>query len=423
MGKTTITKKGIRLLVKLAASGKALSFTRVTVGTGSLPDGVSPEDMEGLNSYKMDGVLASCNASENTAAIIFQVSSINVEHDFIVTEAGLFANDPDLGEILYTYLDMSEDPQYVYSQGSSISKFLEITLNVVIGTEVNVTAVINPGSLVKRDDFDAAEARIDKLETPKFDDVGEDIPDYQTAFNLIKSNTTISSLLTAIKSVLKFSGAMVESLEAKKMDTAGGDISNTKIVTMDNIAAEFPVPVPGDTGAGFAGKVRKFISDFNLYKTGIITLGKLVNNAQTTEAGFALDARMGKTLYDLYSELNSDLIGALAWTNPNPTATFAPQTINVDDSYDYVEILYQRDMTSKYIRSQKIYKMATDTPLTHHQVGGPRNILYERFCHISGRAIYFDIGRYQYTDNNAFATDNSVIIPLYIVGYHTSLFG
>ena len=32
-----------------------------------------------------------------------------------------------------------------------------------------------------------------------------------------------------------------------------------------------------------------------------------MNNGQTTGAGYALDARYGKTLYDLYAQLNADL--------------------------------------------------------------------------------------------------------------------
>lgn len=92
-----------------------------------------------------------------------------------------------------------------------------------------------------------------------------------------------------------------------KVSESGGDISNTKIGSLDTITTEFPIPAEGETSKVFLGKVRKFMQDFNNLKTGIITVGKLVNNGQTTVAGYALDARYGKTLYDLYIQLNSDL--------------------------------------------------------------------------------------------------------------------
>ncbi|MDK2966913.1 hypothetical protein [Lacrimispora sp.] len=89
--------------------------------------------------------------------------------------------------------------------------------------------------------------------------------------------------------------------------SADGDISDTKIQSLDSVSAEFPVPEEGETSRQFLGKVRKFIQDFNNFKTGIITVGKLVNNGSTTAGGYALDARYGKTLFDLYNNLNSDL--------------------------------------------------------------------------------------------------------------------
>lgn len=92
-----------------------------------------------------------------------------------------------------------------------------------------------------------------------------------------------------------------------KVSALGGDISDTKIGSLETVTTEFPVPAEGETPKVFLGKVKKFIRDFNDFKVGIITVGKLVNNGQTTAAGYALDARYGKTLYDLCTQLNSNL--------------------------------------------------------------------------------------------------------------------
>ncbi|MGC6175907.1 pyocin knob domain-containing protein [Lacrimispora sp. 38-1] len=89
--------------------------------------------------------------------------------------------------------------------------------------------------------------------------------------------------------------------------SAEGDISDTKIQSLDSVSSEFPIPEEGETSRQFFGKVRKFIQDFNNFKTGIITVGKLVNNGSTTAGGYALDARYGKTLFDLFNQLNNDL--------------------------------------------------------------------------------------------------------------------
>lgn len=92
-----------------------------------------------------------------------------------------------------------------------------------------------------------------------------------------------------------------------KVGASGGDISETVIGSLQSIATEFPIPEQGETSKVFFGKVKKFIKDFNNFKSGIITIGSLVNNGNATSEGYALDARYGKTLFDLYTKLNSDL--------------------------------------------------------------------------------------------------------------------
>ena len=144
------------LITKLLASDGEMEFSRVAVGTGSAPPETDTPSLQDLVSYKMDGVIAEVkpDLEHQQASVRFQVNSINVEESFVVTEAGVYAKDPDEGEILYAYLDMSDDPQMVYDSESAISKFLEMTLVVVVGTVEKITAVINPQSLVSREDFD-----------------------------------------------------------------------------------------------------------------------------------------------------------------------------------------------------------------------------------------------------------------------------
>ena len=178
---TVVTRKGLQLITKLVASETALTFTRVAIGTGKVPGGYDPGSMTGLNEYKMDGSIASHSASGDEASVVMQISSIGVETGFTITEAGLFATDPDEGEILYAYLDMSADPQYMYPENNAISKFIEMTLVVKIGEVQSVTAVINPGSLVTKEKFDEiAYPTLPKLDESKNEqdyilDGGEDI--------------------------------------------------------------------------------------------------------------------------------------------------------------------------------------------------------------------------------------------------------
>ena len=154
---TFVVSKGFRVLTKLAASQGSLQFTRAAVGTGKPPEGYSPESMIGLNAYKIDAEIADYGVQDDMAYITVQVSSDNVTEGFLVTEVGVFAEDPDEGEILYGYMDISTDPTYIYANGSTNrSKFAEFTLYVLVGSVSNVIAAVTPGSIITRDTFTAA---------------------------------------------------------------------------------------------------------------------------------------------------------------------------------------------------------------------------------------------------------------------------
>ena len=153
---TIITKKGMRLISKLLASEQVLNFTKVEIGSGHAEEDVDLENLTQLVFYERDGYIAKCFTSpdENIASVVCQISSIGTVVGFVATEAGLYAEDPDEGEILYAYLDMWDDPQYIYAESNAISKFFEITMSVVISKVKSVTAVINMNSMITYEEFD-----------------------------------------------------------------------------------------------------------------------------------------------------------------------------------------------------------------------------------------------------------------------------
>lgn len=170
---TIITNKGLDLVAKLLASGTNLVFTRVAVGTGKVPAGLNVKDMFELNFYKMDGVISQCSAADTIATIVFQINSMDVRDEFVITESGLYANDPDDGEILYAYLDMTGDPQRVYKRGNAIAKIVEISMGVIVGDASNVSAQIDPNSLVNKSEFLLAIKQLDNIDCGYFTEVEE----------------------------------------------------------------------------------------------------------------------------------------------------------------------------------------------------------------------------------------------------------
>jgi len=106
---TVLTHNGIALLAKALAEKKEISFTRVASGDGEYTDADTVEvlmEMESLRAQKQEFAPSSVERQNKTNVIVnFTVTNktpdYELEHGYYVREIGLFALDPDEGEILY----------------------------------------------------------------------------------------------------------------------------------------------------------------------------------------------------------------------------------------------------------------------------------------------------------------------------------
>ncbi len=149
---TVITTRGLQLIAKLAGAAGEMEFTGVKVGTGYPQEGTDPSELTHLVSYKMDGMIAEYGYDDETkdAYVIMQLTNTDIESGFIMTEIGLYAEDPDLGEILYAYLDLSDDPNHIMPAETGRIKTVQMKLHVIVGEATEIHATINPNSQVTR---------------------------------------------------------------------------------------------------------------------------------------------------------------------------------------------------------------------------------------------------------------------------------
>lgn len=101
---------------------------------------------------------------------------------------------------------------------------------------------------------------------------------------------------------------LIDAALKKKSDSAGGDISEMMIKTLDSITTDFPIPEAGEKPREFLGKVKKFFVDTKNWMTGVCLIGSIVNNCVTDNARLPLSAAQGKVLMDLYTVLNTNII-------------------------------------------------------------------------------------------------------------------
>ena len=128
-----LTEKGNALIGKLLASEGTLKFTKVTAGDGSIPSGKSPEGMTELGNYVTDGLIASVSSSATgEASVVVQISSIDLAQGFSCTELGLWAEDPDEGDILYAYLYLQQHPEWIRADADAVNKLATFTIVTIV---------------------------------------------------------------------------------------------------------------------------------------------------------------------------------------------------------------------------------------------------------------------------------------------------
>ena len=141
-----VTRRGRELLAKIGKGGNKLEFTKMKLGDGTETlDAV--DELNDLVSPKLSYGISSLAQSGTTCTIIGVVSSETVSEAFQVRENGLFAKDPDIGEILFA-INLDNIPDTLISAGGSSAITIQYSQNLVFTNAADVTAVIDPSGLV-----------------------------------------------------------------------------------------------------------------------------------------------------------------------------------------------------------------------------------------------------------------------------------
>lgn len=133
-----ITKKGLALQAKVEA-GTVLKFTKMALGSGKPTDLATAT---ALASLKQNLAIASKDVNNNTCIVYATGTNIGVTTAYQASELGLYAQDPDLGEILYA-VTTDETPDTVPSNSSATVITQRIGLAVAVSASSTVSVVLS----------------------------------------------------------------------------------------------------------------------------------------------------------------------------------------------------------------------------------------------------------------------------------------
>ena len=168
-----LTQKGADLQAK-AEIGRVLEFTCIKVGSGILSQGEKLEELTDL--VKVEQVLGIADKvfeKEGTCEITSSITNSDLTEGYFCRELGIYANDPDLGEILYA-VTIDDSPDYIPAKGTATAISQQFALHINFGNAEHVIAYIDVNGIATVGYVQSMIKTIKRIVEPTIDEILED---------------------------------------------------------------------------------------------------------------------------------------------------------------------------------------------------------------------------------------------------------
>ena len=149
----TMTDVGANLQAKVNAGKTKLTFTKIKVGSGV--NSTNPLALTDVISSKWETTNFVVKLEGKIVSVDTVITNTGIHEAFRMSEIGLFAQDPDKGEVLYAYLTDPE-PDRMPAAGGSVVVSQELTIGMVFSNTGNVSLTVNMGALVTHEQLTEA---------------------------------------------------------------------------------------------------------------------------------------------------------------------------------------------------------------------------------------------------------------------------
>lgn len=147
----TMTDVGADLQAKVNAGKTKLTFTKIKVGSGV--NATNPLALTDVISSKWETTNFVVKQEGKVVSVDTFITNNGITEAFRMSEIGLFAQDPDKGEVLYAYLTDPE-PDRMPAEGGSVVVSQELTIGMVFSNTGNVSLTVNMGALVTHEQLE-----------------------------------------------------------------------------------------------------------------------------------------------------------------------------------------------------------------------------------------------------------------------------
>ncbi|MCK9445027.1 MAG: phage tail protein [Tissierellaceae bacterium] len=143
---TVITERGHNLMIKIASGTTKMRFTKIRISDSTPSDSSLPTLTE-LSSIKQTVDISSVKVVNSaTVKVSGVISNTDLAIGYYVRTIGLYAQDPDLGEILYSVTKAIEANWMSPNNGTSSSSLM-ISLLTVTSNAADITIDVEPAAV------------------------------------------------------------------------------------------------------------------------------------------------------------------------------------------------------------------------------------------------------------------------------------
>lgn len=213
-----LTNKGLALLAKWQLGRGTPTITRCVIGSGSYSASESLANRTSLKAQKLSVGISTKYIQNNTTVLLKSIfDNTTLTSGFKVTEIGVYAIDPDDGEILYSMAVSANESiaDYLPAYNGTYPSTIVFNYQVEVANATTVTIQAGTGAYAPADDFNALSDDVDALEI-------------KAAANELAVREIVASLLQDERQIAKLVTA------ASATETGTVTLTNTKAYPFNN---------------------------------------------------------------------------------------------------------------------------------------------------------------------------------------------
>ena len=227
-----MTDVGNALQAKVNAGQTKLTFTKIKVGSGV--NATNPLALTDVISSKWETTNIIVKREGKIVSVDTFITNSGIREAFRMSEIGLFAQDPDKGEVLYAYLT-DPDPDRMPAEGGSVVVSQELSIGMMFSNTGNVSLTVNMGALVTREQLTEAVKQHNtdiSSHTPITDQIKailgsanwKDSPasTLVTIKNLLGQGAIVASKLDSVNGYVKFANGFIVQWGITQSDPGAG---------------------------------------------------------------------------------------------------------------------------------------------------------------------------------------------------------